>query len=79
MARNEEIKQAAQAYYPKGTLHEEKAVSAFIRGAKWADKTIVEKACKYLKEKNKICMYELEMILGNKFINEFKKAMEEQL
>lgn len=35
--RTEEIKQAAQAYYPKGTLHEEKAVSAFIRGAKWAD------------------------------------------
>ena len=35
--RSEEIKQAAQAYYPAGTLHEEKAVSAFIRGAKWAD------------------------------------------
>lgn len=35
--RNEEIKQAAQSYYPAGTLHEEKAVSAFIRGAKWAD------------------------------------------
>lgn len=36
-SRSEEIKQAAQAYYPAGTLHEEKAVSAFIRGAKWAD------------------------------------------
>ena len=29
------IREAAQAYYPPGTLYEEKAVSAFIRGAKW--------------------------------------------
>lgn len=28
-------------------------------------------------ENNKMCMYELEMILGNKFIDNFKQAMEE--
>jgi hypothetical protein len=37
MTREEEIKQAAQAYYPSGSLHEERTVSAFIRGAKWSD------------------------------------------
>lgn len=37
MTREEEIKQAAQAYYPSGSLHEERTVSAFVRGAKWAD------------------------------------------
>lgn len=38
MTREEEIKQAAQAYYPQGTLYEVAKVSGFIRGAKWADK-----------------------------------------
>lgn len=37
MTREEERKQAAQAYYPSGCLHEERTVSAFVRGAKWAD------------------------------------------
>lgn len=47
---------------------------------KTADRTkkeVIIKACAWLEEKNKMCMYELEMILGNKFINDFKKAMEE--
>lgn len=38
---------------------------------------MIEKACNWLKEKNKMCMYELEMILGGNFIKDFKKAMEE--
>ncbi len=46
-------------------------------GVKLADKTMIEKACNWLEEKNKMCMYELEMILGGNFINDFKKAMEE--
>ena len=37
MTREEQIKQAAKAYYPSGSLHEERTVSAFVRGAKWAD------------------------------------------
>ena len=39
-------------------------------------KEVISKACEWLEEKNKMCMYELEMILGDKFINDFKKAME---
>lgn len=46
-------------------------------GVRLADKTMIEKACNWLEEKNKMCMYELEMILGLNFINDFKKAMEE--
>lgn len=37
----------------------------------------IEKSCKWLKEQNKMCMFELEMILGSKFIENFCKAMEE--
>ena len=40
-------------------------------------KEIIAKACKWLEEKNKMCMYELEMILGAKFINDFKRYLEE--
>lgn len=40
-------------------------------------KEIINKACEWLEEKNKMCMYELEMILGGNFIEDFKKAMEE--
>lgn len=46
-------------------------------GVRLADKTMIEKACNWLKEKNEGCMYELEMILGGNFIENFKKAMEE--
>jgi hypothetical protein len=46
-------------------------------GVRLADKTMIEKACNWLEEMNKMCMYELEMILGGNFINDFKKAMEE--
>lgn len=68
--RKEEIKQAAQAYYPKGTLHEEKAVSSFIRGAKWADKTMIEKACQWLIRRG-------YFVNSNETIEDFRKAMEE--
>lgn len=43
MTRKEEIRNAAQAYYPSGTNHEEIKVASFIRGARYADKTMIEK------------------------------------
>lgn len=42
-------------------------------GMQWA----INQACEWLEEKNKMCMYELEMILGRNFIEDFKKKMEE--
>ena len=37
----------------------------------------IEKAKAWLKTKNETCMFELEMILGSNFIEDFVKAMEE--
>lgn len=47
-----------------------------LLGYREGKKEIISKACDWLKEKNKMCMYELEMILGRNFIDDFKKAME---
>ena len=37
----------------------------------------LDKVCEWLDSKNRMCMFELEMILGTNFIKEFRKAMEE--
>lgn len=42
-------------------------------GMQWT----INEACKWLEEKNKTCMYELEMVLGRNFINDFKRYLEE--
>lgn len=52
MTRREEIRNAAQAYYPSGTNHEEIKVASFIRGARYADKTMVEKFLYWLTMKS---------------------------
>ena len=41
----------------------------------FAEQKTIERACEWLKEKNNMCMYELEMILGGNFIKDFKKTM----
>lgn len=75
MTREEEIE---QAWFLKACMsthcYDEKS---FKEAIEWADKTMIEKACKWLKEKNKMCMYELEMILGGNFIDDFKRYLEE--
>ena len=40
-------------------------------------KKIIERACEWMQAKNRMCMFELEMILGKDFVEDFKKAMEE--
>lgn len=42
----------------------------------FAEQKTIERACEWLKEKNNMCMYELEMILGGNFIEDFKKTIE---
>lgn len=46
---------------------------AFISGAKWADKTIIEKACEWLKHQEEMIGVSFE----EDFIERFKNAMEE--
>ena len=76
-SRAYQVSKAALEYYNEH--HQDKDIDltdAFEEGAKWADQTMIGKARGWLKEKNKMCMYELEMILGGNFIEDFKKAME---
>lgn len=72
MTRDEQIEKEARR-----ASHCSDEFTSFILGAEWADKTIIEKACKWLQEKNRMCMFEIEMILGKDYIEDFKKAMEE--
>lgn len=46
MTRKEEIKQKALSKYPQGTNRYNK----FIEGAEWANKTMIEKACEWIKK-----------------------------
>lgn len=76
------IREAAQVYYPQGTLHEEKAVSAFIRGAKWDYETMIEKACKVLKsiideDVFVKCGNVIKIMNADEFSEYFRKAMED--
>lgn len=83
MKRREEIENAAKQKYPyeggtKGIICEA-SIPIFIQGAEWADKTMIEKACDWMKEQ----VYQeygggpLERLIPDTRIEEFRKAMEE--
>lgn len=82
MTRREEIEKASICQYQViGTIEEQKAFkNGFVKGAYWADTTMLNKVCDWLKEN--IWVYinyegcsgeELE----NDVIEDFRKAMEE--
>lgn len=52
---------------------------SFTEGAKWADKTTIEKACKWLSDNkdNYIIDIEGEILINDQIITDFRKAMEE--
>lgn len=77
MTREEEIEQQTFVYYETCSDEDIAKSKGFIDGAKWADKTMIEKACEWLQAKNKMYMFEIGMILGKNFIEDFRKAMEE--
>ena len=67
MTRREEIIQEAHRKYPyvggtKGLICEN-SIPIFIQGAEWADKTMIDKACEWIKEHIDI-PYEGRMIDG---------------
>lgn len=71
MTRKEEIEKQALKYgEPEYLLQTPNilGIQGFIAGAKWADKTMIDKACRYLYAKSKMSGSE---------INSFIKAMEE--
>ena len=52
MTRKKEIRQASICQYQiAGTFEEQEAFkNGFVKGAEWADKTMIEKACKWITE-----------------------------
>lgn len=83
MTRKEEIsKQALKYGEPEYLLQTPNILGTqgFIQGAKWADKTMIDKACEWLTKH----LYDYDYIEGyevfrdvNSFVNDFRKAMEE--
>ena len=77
MKRKEEINQAAHQKYPyeggiKGMICEN-SIPIFIQGAEWADRTMIDKAIKWMEENLSVCKgSEAPYILSR-----FRKAMEE--
>lgn len=83
MTRKEEIRQEAHRKYPyeggtKGLICEN-SIPIFIQGAEWADKTMIEKACKWLinidyDDFHFRCTD--ETFDNDSFVDAFRKAME---
>ena len=78
MTRREEMQQQASlTVFPWDDVREQsKFEEGFIEGAKWADKTMIEKACEWIIENmphyvSKDYTYEVDMA------DDFRKAMEE--
>lgn len=90
MTREEEIKEASINYTRKNRLNvfvedkysevmrEYDRNKAFEEGAKWADKTMIEKACEWL-DINFPIIDSIGSLYKESFIKQFKKTMEELL
>ena len=84
MTRKEEIENAAKQKYPyeggtKGTICEW-SIPIFIQGAEWADKTMIEKVCEWLKlnaEDYVVTCYDKGELDSEGLLMDFRKAMEE--
>ena len=70
MTRRKEIKQKALSKYPQGTNRYNK----FIEGARWADKTMIEKACQWIKKE---VLDDYQGVIWDDIVEDFRKAMEE--
>lgn len=70
MTREEEIIETAKFIYsPSSGIPQSLPMRVgFIEGAKWADKTMLDKACEWLRNYN-------TGVRGEEFINEFREAM----
>lgn len=68
MTRKQERIEAAMQRYGEDTQYLIAKSQAFLVGAKWADETMIDKACEWLRNYN-------TGVRGEEFINEFRKAM----
>lgn len=80
MTRQEERKQAAQQRYSGESQYQVAKAQAFLTGARWADKTMIDKACEWLSKSLYYSQYRegcFNTESFEEFVNEFRKAMEE--
>lgn len=83
MKRKEEIEKAAFNYINSDAVSAENmqlAFGDFINGAEWADKTMIDKACEWLKEYGGdfgVPESESGRVYVDDLVYEFRKAMEE--
>ena len=84
MTREEEIHEAAKEFVfgdktETSDFFDMVMIDSFYSGAKWADKTMLEKVCKYLKSLvyPKFVGDTLERAFSDEDIERFKKAMED--
>ena len=77
MTREEEITKEAKKFAKEIDDWEiaEDVQDAFEQGALWADRTMIDKACEWLEEQS--CCGYIEDIDVNEFVEQFRKAMEE--
>ena len=80
MKRIELIQKAAMEYASYKTQDKGIAYLDFVRTAEWADRTMIEKACEWLKDN--IFEYpwwddDAPSFNENDIVNDFRKAMEE--
>ena len=82
MTREEQIIETAKFIYsPSSGIPQSLPMRVgFIEGAKWADKTMLDKACEWLTKH----LYDYDSVEGyevfgdvKSFVNDFRKAMEE--
>lgn len=71
MTREEERLEQAKFYIDKGVKDSHRH---FLRGAEWADSTMIDKACEWLEE-NYIPPAFGDMSESKEFIAKFRKAM----
>lgn len=83
MKRREEIEKAAFEYINSDAvnpMNTQLAFGDFVNGTKWADKTMIEKACQWIKE-NFECYVGADVspyyVYADEFVENFRKAMEE--
>ena len=80
MKREEQIKSEANFSYNGN--YKELQKQCFIQGAKWADKTMINKVCAWLKQHkedyNKYDAWRGEYVDFNALITDFKKAMQNE-
>ena len=77
MTREEQIKEAAyKRYCNSSSITFNLMRGCFEDGAKWADKTMIEKACEWLQD-NLASFWQCKIYNDIAFVNDFKQAMEE--